>query len=69
MHEDKDTGEDLESESYADYETVVKDICIDLHSNEKVALIGKVGSGKSSLFLTILRELSLVKGTIAYNPS
>jgi ATP-binding cassette subfamily C (CFTR/MRP) protein 4 len=42
----------------------LKDISFEFGSKEKVAIIGKVGSGKTSLLLTILRELSIVKGSI-----
>jgi ABC-type Mn2+/Zn2+ transport system ATPase subunit len=45
-------------------ETVLRDVSFKLSDKEKVALLGKVGSGKTSLFLTILKELCLVKGTI-----
>ncbi len=34
---------------------------------EKIALIGKVGSGKTSLLLTLLKELCIVKGAIKIN--
>jgi ABC-type transport system involved in cytochrome bd biosynthesis fused ATPase/permease subunit len=34
---------------------------------EKIALIGKVGSGKTSLLLTLLKELCIVKGSIKIN--
>lgn len=43
---------------------VLRNLSFKMHNNEKVALLGKVGSGKTSLFLTILRELCLVKGTV-----
>lgn len=42
----------------------LKDVTFEFKENEKVAIIGKVGSGKTSLFLTILRELCIVKGTL-----
>jgi ABC-type polysaccharide/polyol phosphate transport system ATPase subunit len=32
-----------------------------------VGIIGKVGSGKSSLLLAILNEMNLKKGTCSYN--
>jgi ABC-type transport system involved in cytochrome bd biosynthesis fused ATPase/permease subunit len=35
---------------------------LNFHASEKVAVIGKVGSGKTSLFLTILKELCIIKG-------
>ena len=64
IHEDQDTGEDLENESYADVETAVRDISFEFSNNEKIALIGKVGCGKTSLLLTILKELCILKGKI-----
>lgn len=67
MKEELDTGEDLEKESYADFERAVLDVSFEFKNAEKVALIGKVGSGKTSLLLTILKELCIVKGKIAVN--
>lgn len=68
MHEDKDTGEDIESQANDNQqyigETVLKEININLKNNEKVAIIGKVGSGKTSLFLTILKEICIAKGKV-----
>jgi ABC-type polysaccharide/polyol phosphate transport system ATPase subunit len=40
----------------------LREVSFEFRSNEKVAIIGKVGSGKTSLFLTILKELCIVKG-------
>lgn len=34
-----------------------------------MAIIGSVGSGKTSLLLTILKELCVVKGAITVNTS
>lgn len=67
VHEDRDTGEDIENEGHDSQpliETVIRDMSFSFHKNEKVAIIGKVGSGKTSLFLTILQELCLVKGVV-----
>jgi len=68
VHEDRDTGEDIESEANeAGHlgEHVLRDINFKFDNCEKVAVIGKVGSGKTSLFLTLLRELCIVKGRLA----
>ncbi len=59
VHEDRDTGEDIENEGGQDsaqtlVETVIRDVSFSFHKNDKVAVIGKVGSGKTSLFLTII---------------
>lgn len=67
VHEDRDTGEDIENEGHDSQpliETVIRDVSFSFNNNEKVAIIGKVGSGKTSLFLTILQELCLVKGVV-----
>lgn len=45
-------------------DTVIREVSFDFRNCEKVAVIGKVGSGKTSLFLTILKELCLVKGKL-----
>jgi ABC-type transport system involved in cytochrome bd biosynthesis fused ATPase/permease subunit len=41
---------------------VLREVSFELKNCEKVAIIGKVGSGKTSLFLTIMKELCIVKG-------
>lgn len=70
VQEDKDTGEDIIQQTDPNEynsnvaEMALKDISFEFGSKEKVAIIGKVGSGKTSLLLTILRELSIVKGSI-----
>jgi len=67
VHEDKDTGEDIEAgegDGGVHMDTVLRDVNFTLSMNEKIAVIGKVGSGKTSLMLTILKELCLIKGTI-----
>ena len=66
VHEDKDTGEDIEAGEGDGpaMDTVIRDVSFTLDYSEKVALIGKVGCGKTSLLLTILKELCLVKGNI-----
>ena len=69
VHEDKDTGEDIENENYVDYETVIKEASFEFKNSEKVAVIGKVGCGKTSLFLTILKELCIVKGKLQVHSS
>lgn len=43
------------------------DINIDLTSNQLVAVIGPVGSGKSSLVSVILKEIQLTKGSLDMN--
>lgn len=44
-------------------EVVLKDLNVEMHSNEFVYLIGKTGSGKSSLLKTLYGELNLTSGT------
>ena len=70
VHEDKDTGEDIENEAaYSDGEHALKEVSFELANAEKVAVIGKVGSGKTSLLLTILKELCIVKGKLEVHSS
>ena len=45
-------------------DTVLREISFKFSNAEKVAVIGKVGSGKTSLFLTILKELCIIKGKL-----
>ena len=51
-------------------ELVLKDINIEIKNGEKVAIIGRTGSGKSSLVLCLLRIIQnndLIKGSITIN--
>ena len=50
-------------------EIIIKDISFEFTNAEKVAIIGKVGSGKTSLLLTLLKELFIVKGKMKLNSS
>jgi ABC-type transport system involved in cytochrome bd biosynthesis fused ATPase/permease subunit len=60
-----ETEEDLELKSPGDQSyAAVRDITMELKDAEKIALIGKVGSGKTSLLLTLLNELCIVKGSM-----
>ncbi|XP_063908439.1 probable multidrug resistance-associated protein lethal(2)03659 isoform X2 [Zophobas morio] len=45
-------------------ESTLSGINLDIKSNQLVAVIGAVGSGKSSLFNVILKELPIVSGTL-----
>lgn len=68
VEEDRDTGEDIESqvdEQHHLADMVIKDVKFSFERAEKVAVIGRVGSGKTSLFLTILDELCLIKGRVS----
>ena len=51
-------------------ELILKDINIEIKNGEKVAIIGRTGSGKSSLVLCLLRIIQsndLIKGSITIN--
>ena len=67
INEDRDTGDDIDNEGNIDHsntgmqEIIIKDISFEFTNAEKVAIIGKVGSGKTSLLLTLLKELFIVK--------
>ena len=45
----------------------MKDVTFEFKDSEKIAVIGKVGSGKTSLLLTLMKELCIVKGSIKIN--
>lgn len=70
MAEDKDTGEDIDNEMNIEHNTnhqndsAIKNVSFEFKVGEKVAVIGKVGCGKTSLFLTILNELYITKGKV-----
>jgi ATP-binding cassette subfamily C (CFTR/MRP) protein 4 len=46
-------------------ESTLKDLNLDVTSNQLVAVIGAVGSGKSSLFNVLLKELPIESGTVS----
>jgi phosphonates import ATP-binding protein phnC len=47
--------------------TVLKDISFTINSGEMIAIIGKSGSGKTSLFNAILKQLYIAQGEIIIN--
>lgn len=47
-----------------DHEDTLKNININVKSGELIAVVGQVGSGKSSLLNVMLKELPLKSGTI-----
>ncbi|KAM9618308.1 ATP-binding cassette sub-family C member 2 isoform 1-T1 [Trichechus inunguis] len=57
-----------------DLETTIRDVTLDIMPGQLVAVVGTVGSGKSSLMSAILGEMEnvhghiTIKGTIAYVP-
>ena len=55
------TGEELDADEDP---SVIKNLTLELHKGEKVAIIGKVGSGKSSLLMTILGEMPILDGSV-----
>jgi ABC-type multidrug transport system fused ATPase/permease subunit len=67
--EDKDTGEDLDEEKFGEFDYAVKDVTLDFSGDDKVAIVGAPGSGKTSLVLAMLNELRIVKGSVRINKS
>lgn len=49
---------------YRPYEPVISKFSISISSGEKVAIVGRTGSGKSSLVLSLFRMIELSAGTI-----
>ena len=47
--------------------TVLKDISFTINSGDMIAIIGKSGSGKTSLFNAILKQLHIAQGEIIIN--
>lgn len=58
------------SAKWLDYETedTLKNININVRPGELIAVVGQVGSGKSSLMNVLLKELRLREGTIQVRP-
>lgn len=46
---------------------ILKDINLTFQAGERVAVVGRTGSGKSTLVLSLLRFTTVVKGTILYD--
>ncbi|XP_006812825.2 ATP-binding cassette sub-family C member 9-like [Saccoglossus kowalevskii] len=47
-------------------DTVLKDISVRFHAGTLTMIVGKVGSGKSSLLFAILGEMNTISGTVNY---
>jgi ABC-type multidrug transport system fused ATPase/permease subunit len=69
--ENEDEEEEGEEEDYKDVEvtpvleTVLKEINVEVRKGELVAVVGMVGSGKSSLLSCIMGEMEKVSGTVS----
>jgi len=46
---------------------ILKDVNLKFNAGERVAIIGRTGSGKSTLVLSLLRFTKIVKGTVLYD--
>lgn len=46
---------------------ILKDINLTFHAGERIAVVGRTGSGKSTLVLSLLRFTTVVRGTILYD--
>jgi ABC-type multidrug transport system fused ATPase/permease subunit len=46
---------------------ILTNINLKIHSGERVAIVGRTGSGKSTLVLSLLRFTNIVSGTILYD--
>lgn len=68
-HLDKITKLEIEnvSFSYCDNNQILNDINLDINSQEKIAIVGKTGSGKTTLVNLICRFYELTDGVIKIN--
>ncbi len=58
----------IQSFQYSDSEQIsLKDIAVHLPKGHTLGIVGRTGSGKSSLFSLLLREYDHYDGTISYN--
>ena len=55
------TGEEIDSD---DDNSILSKVSFKLSKGDKVAVIGSVGSGKSSLLMAILGEMPIQQGTV-----
>lgn len=65
---DSVTGTDVE-ESGPVYKAILKHVSLNIIPGELCAIVGRVGSGKSTLCSTILNETHIMKGSIGTNGS
>ena len=47
-----------------DCDLALRDICIEINPGEKIGIIGRTGSGKSSLILSLFRIIEAAQGII-----
>jgi ABC-type transport system involved in cytochrome bd biosynthesis fused ATPase/permease subunit len=63
--DDDDEEEEKDVEPTPVLETVLKDIIMEVRRGELVAVVGTVGSGKSSLLSCIMGEMEKVSGMVS----
>jgi ATP-binding cassette subfamily F protein 3 len=47
---------------------LIKDLGFDIHSNDRIGIVGKNGKGKSTLLRLLCGELTPARGTVEYHP-
>ncbi|XP_014663259.1 PREDICTED: multidrug resistance-associated protein 7-like [Priapulus caudatus] len=55
----------LRQQQSSTYSSMLSHLCMDIHQGQLIGIVGKIGSGKSSLLYAMLGEMERIHGTIS----